>query len=278
MTSYPFFEIEQERNVAIVYLNKPEKRNAMDWSFWRDLPAVIDDINRNPSVHCFMIAGKGKSFSTGLDLDNFFNEFSSVVQGELGDNREKLYHLILTMQKGINAIYDSLKPSVSVIQKHCIGGGLDLISATDVRYASQDASFSLREAKVGIVADMGSLQRLPGIIGQGNTRELALTGKDIDATEALRMGLVTKVLPDFDSLLKEGKNTAHEIAENPTLVIRGVKQVLNYGVGKSLSDSLNYVAVWNSSMLDSKDFRSAIQGFRERKRPTFNLETRRLND
>ncbi|TGN11959.1 crotonase/enoyl-CoA hydratase family protein [Leptospira ilyithenensis] len=278
MTSYPFFEIEQERNVAIVYLNKPEKRNAMDWSFWRDLPTVIDGINRDPSVHCFMIAGKGKSFSTGLDLDNFFTEFSSVVQGELGDNREKLYHLILTMQKGINAVYDSPKPSVSIIQKHCIGGGLDLISATDIRYASSDAAFSLREAKVGIVADMGSLQRLPDIIGQGNTRELALTGKDIDALEALRMGLVTKVLPDFDSLLKEGKNTAHEIAENPTLVIRGVKQVLNYGVGKSLPDTLNYVAVWNSSMLDSKDFRSAIQGFRERKRPTFNLETRRLND
>ncbi|WP_411822260.1 crotonase/enoyl-CoA hydratase family protein [Leptospira sp. 'Mane'] len=278
MTSYPFFEIEKERNIATVYLNKPEKRNAMDWTFWRDLPAVIDKINGDPSIHCFMIAGKGKSFSTGLDLDNFFTEFSSVVQGELGDNREKFYHLILTMQKGINAVYDSPKPSISLIQKHCIGGGLDLISATDIRYSTEDASFSLREAKVGIVADMGSLQRLPAIVGQGNTRELALTGKDIDAQEALRMGLVTKVLPDFDTLLKEGKNTAHEIAENPTLVIRGIKQVLNYGVGKSISDALNYVAVWNSSMLDSVDFRSAIQGFRERKRPTFNLETRRLND
>ncbi len=278
MKSFPFFEIEQDKNVAILYLNKPEKRNAMDWSFWRDLPLAIDFINQEPSIHAYIIAARGKSFSTGLDLDHFFNEFGSLIQGELGDGREKLYHLILTMQKGINAVYNSPKPSVALIQKHCIGGGLDLISACDVRYSTKDAVFSLREAKVGIVADMGSLQRLPSIIGGGNTKELALTGKDIDADEALRMGLVTKVTSDYETLFQEGLKTAHEIAENPTLVVRGVKQVLNYGVGKSIDDSLNYVAVWNSSMLDSKDFRAAIQGFRERKRPYFNLETRRTEN
>ncbi|MDZ4725837.1 MAG: crotonase/enoyl-CoA hydratase family protein [Leptospira sp.] len=275
MKSYPFFEIKQDKNVAIIYLNRPEKRNAMDWSFWRDLPFVINEINQEPTVHAFIIAAKGKSFSTGLDLEDFFAEFKDVVQGELGDGREKLYELVLLMQKGINAVYDSKKPSIALIQKHCIGGGLDLISACDIRYASSDASFSLREAKVGIVADMGSLQRLPAIIGQGNTRELALTGKDIDANEALRMGLISKILPNDETLLAEGLKVAHEIAENPTIVIRGVKQVLNYGDGKSLADTLNYVAVWNASMLDTKDFRSAIQGFKERKKPLFNPETRK---
>ncbi|TGL63842.1 crotonase/enoyl-CoA hydratase family protein [Leptospira ognonensis] len=275
MNAYPFFEIEIQKNVAIIYLNRPEKRNAMDWSFWRDLPFVIEEINSDPSIHAFVIAARGKSFSTGLDLDNFFSEFKHIVQGELADGREKLYELVLLMQKGINAVYDSKKPSIALIQKHCIGGGLDLISACDIRYASEDASFSLREAKVGIVADMGSLQRLPAIIGQGNTRELALTGKDIDAKEALRMGLVTKVLKTDTELLEEGLKVAHEIAENPTIVIRGVKQVLNFGVGKSLEDSLNYVAVWNAGMLDSRDFRNAIQGFNERKRPLFNSDTRK---
>lgn len=275
MKSYPFFEIEIQKNVAIVYLNRPEKRNAMDWSFWRDLPFVIEEINSDPTIHAFVIAARGKSFSTGLDLDNFFSEFKHIVQGELADGREKLYELVLLMQKGINAVYDSKKPSIALIQKHCIGGGLDLISSCDIRYAGEDASFSLREAKVGIVADMGSLQRLPDIIGQGNTRELALTGKDIDANEALRMGLVTKVLKTDTELLAEGLKVAHEIAENPTIVIRGVKQVLNFGVGKSLEDSLNYVAVWNAGMLDSRDFRNAIQGFNERKRPLFNSDTRK---
>ncbi len=275
MNNYPFFRLEKEGNIATLYLNKPDKRNAMDWSFWRDLPLAIEDINRDPDIHCFLIAGEGKSFSTGLDLDSFFNEFQSIVQGEIADTREQFYHLILTMQKGINAVYDSPKPSISLVQKHCIGGALDLISATDIRYASEDASFSLREAKVGIVADMGSLQRLPAIIGQGNTRELALTGKDIDATEALRMGLVTRVYPTLEELIQAGKKTAKEIAENPTIVIRGVKQVLKYGADKSLDDALNYVAVWNAALMDTKDFRKAIQGFRERKKPQFNADTRK---
>ncbi|GBF49539.1 enoyl-CoA hydratase [Leptospira ryugenii] len=273
MKSFPFFEIVYDRNVAILYLNRPDKRNAMNWPFWRDLPEVIQTIDADPKVHAFIIAARGKSFSTGLDLEQFFSEFQHIVQGELGDHREKLYHLILDMQKGINAVYDSKKPSIALIQRHCIGGGLDLISACDVRYASKDASFSLREAKVGIVADMGSLQRLPAIIGQGNTRELALTGKDIDANEALRMGLVTKVFDTEEEMFAYGLKTAHEIAENPTIVIRGVKQVMNASAHFNLKDALNYVAVWNASMLDTKDFRQAIQGFREKKRPIFNSET-----
>lgn len=275
MNKYPFFRLQKENNIALLFLNRPEKRNAMDWSFWRDLPLIIDDINQDPEIHCFIIAGEGKSFSTGLDLESFFSEFQSTVQGEFGDTREKFYHLILTMQKGINAVYDSPKPSISLIQKHCIGGALDLISATDIRYATEDASFSLREAKVGIVADMGSLQRLPSIIGQGNTRELALTGKDIDANEALRMGLVTRLFPTFEEMIEGGKKIAQEISENPTIVIRGVKQVMKYGADKSLSDALNYVAVWNAALMDTKDFRKAIQGFRERKKPQFNAETRK---
>lgn len=274
MNDYPFFELEKIKNVAVLYLNRPEKRNAMNWPFWRDLPFVIKQINEDPQIHCFVIAGKGKSFSTGLDLEEFFHEFQHVVQGELGEGREKLYELILTMQKGINAVYDSKKPSIALIQKHCIGGGLDLISACDIRYATEDAVFSLREAKVGIVADMGSLQRLPHLIGGAHTRELALTGKDISGQEAYQMGLVTKLTKDFDSLLAEGLKTAHEIADNPTIVIRGVKQVLNHGIGKTIEEGLDYVAVWNSSQLDTKEFRSAIQGFMERKRPLFNPNTR----
>ncbi len=275
MKSYPFFEIEIQKNIGIIYLNRPDKRNAMDWSFWRDLPFVIEEIDKDPSIHVFVIAARGKSFSTGLDLDNFFGEFQHIVQGEMGEGREKLYELILLMQKGINAVYESKKPSIALIQKHCIGGGLDLISACDIRYATEDASFSLREAKVGIVADMGSLQRLPAIIGSANTRELALTGKDINALEALRMGLVTKVLKSDSELLEEGLKVAQEISENPTIVIRGVKQVLNFCHGKSLEDGLNYVAVWNAGMLDSLALRTAVEGFKERKRPLFNPQTRK---
>lgn len=270
MKSFPFFEIEKEGSIATLFLNKPDKRNAMDWSYWRDLPLVIEEIENDSTIRAFVIAGRGKSFSTGLDLANFFTEFKDTIQGPLGDDREKFYKLILQMQEGMNRIQNSPKPSIAAVQKHCIGGGLDLIAACDIRYATLDASISLREAKVGIVADMGSLNRLPSIIGQAHTRELALTGKDISGEEALAMGLVTKVFPTVEELMKAAKETAHEIAENPAIVIRGVKQVMNYCMDKSISAGLDYVATWNAGQMDSKDFREAIQAFQNRKKPNFN--------
>ncbi|MEI1276724.1 crotonase/enoyl-CoA hydratase family protein [Leptospira venezuelensis] len=270
-TNFEFFEIvEREDGVAIVFLNRPDKRNAMNWSFWRDLPDAVHEINSNQKIRSFVVAARGKSFSTGLDLDSFFQEFGSVVQGTYGDDRKKFYELILRMQKGINAVYDSPKPSIAAVQKHCIGGGLDLISACDIRYATYDASISLREAKVAIVADMGSINRLPSIIGQGNTRELAYTGKDIDGEEALRMGLVSKLFKDQDQLLEGAIATASEIAANPRIVVEGTKEVMNYSEGKPLAVGLNYVAVWNSSFMDSRDFREAMKAFKDRKRPEYN--------
>ncbi|MDV6235982.1 crotonase/enoyl-CoA hydratase family protein [Leptospira ellisii] len=271
-THFEFFEIVErpEDHTAILYLNRPEKRNAMNWPFWRDLPDAIAEIDANPRIHAFIIAARGKSFSTGLDLESFFQEFGSVVQAPLGDDRRKFFDLIQRMQKGINAVYDSPKPSIAAVQKHCIGGGLDLISACDIRYATVDASISLREAKVAIVADMGSINRLPAIIGQGHTRELALTGKDIDGPEAERIGLVTKVFQTEEEMMQTAIATAKEIAENPKLVVSGVKDVMRYSEGKTLEAGLNYVALWNSSFLDSADFRGALQSFKERKRPVYN--------
>ncbi|MCC5813712.1 MAG: crotonase/enoyl-CoA hydratase family protein [Leptospira sp.] len=267
---FPFFEVVVEEPIAILYLNKPDKRNAMEWSCWRDLPLVIDAINQDDRIRAFVIAGRGKSFTTGLDLDEFFTEFKDILHGDIGDKREKLYQLILTMQEGMNRIENSPKPSIAAVHKHCIGGGLDLIAACDIRYASKDANISLREAKVAIVADMGSLNRLPSIIGEGNTRELALTGKDISGEEALNMGLVTKLFETPEELLEGAKATALEIANNPAIVIRGVKNVMNYCRDKSIQAGLQYVASYNAGMLDTKDLRVAYESFQNRKRPIYN--------
>lgn len=268
--NYPFFEVVVEEPIATVYLNKPDKRNAMEFSFWRDLTPLVQELNEDPKVRAIVIAGKGKSFSTGLDLDEFFTMFKDILHGQIADEREKLFELILTMQEGMNRLQNSPKPSVAAIHKHCIGGALDLIAACDIRYATKDASISLREAKVGIVADMGSLNRLPAIIGEGHTRELALTGKDITGEEALAMGLVTKVFDTQEEVLKEAQAVALEIANNPAIVIRGVKNVMNYCMDKSIADGLQYVASYNAGMLDSRDLREAYAGFQKRKKPVYN--------
>lgn len=269
-TKYEFFEIEIEEHIAIVYLNKPEKRNAMDWSFWRDLPEIVDEINKDENIRAFVIAARGKSFSTGLDVINFTTQVEEFLIPNHGDTRRKFLSHILLMQKAINCIYDSNKPSIAVVQKHCIGGALDLISACDIRYCTEDASFSLREVKVAIVADMGSINRLPAIIGQGYTRELALTGKDIDSKDAIRMNLVNGVYPTLEEALKKAKDTAHEIAVSSTLVVEGIKEVMRYSEGKPLEAGLNYVCLWNSSFLASNDFDIARNSFATKTKPVYN--------
>jgi enoyl-CoA hydratase len=270
LNNYEFFETKIENNIAYIYLNKPEKRNAMDWTFWRDLPLLIHDIEKVKDVRVMIIAAHGKSFSTGLDLQQFFTEFTDIFTGSVGEERDRLYHLILDMQKGINAIYDSPIPSIACIQKHCIGGALDLISACDLRYSTKDASISLREVKVGIVADMGSLQRLPSLIGEAKTRELALTGKDVSGEEAKSMGLINEIFDNYEDMIQHAKSIATEIASNPGFVVRGVKQVLRADVSKRLEANLNLVAIWNAAFMDSKDFREAISSFKNKKKPIFN--------
>ncbi len=173
------------------------------------------------------------------------------------------------MQAAITAVADCRKPVVAAVQGWCIGGGVDLISAADIRYASADAKFSVREVKVGMVADVGSLARLPLIIGDGHLRELALTGKDIDAARAEKIGLVNDVFEDADAVLTAAQATAAEIAANPPLVVHGIKAVLDHSRSPRVDDSLRYVAAWNSAFLPSEDLTEAVAAVFEKRPPEF---------
>ncbi len=268
---YPFFSLEKnaQKKIALLYLNRPEKRNAMDWPFWRDLPAIVQEIEQDKDIRAVVLAAKGKSFSLGLDIAQFSQQFSAELQGQDADSREKLYQLIVQMQQGFDRIYHSSKVYISAVHKHCIGGGLDLISACDIRLASEDAIFSLRETAVAIVADMGSLNRLPSIIGQGNTRLMAFTGQDFFAQQAMQMGLVSKIFPDQETLLKNAIQMAEQIAANPNLAVRGTKEILNYMDDHSIADGMKYVAAWNAAFLDSHDFREVLSAFNEKRKPRF---------
>ena len=289
--AYNFFLVEKTGPVATIWLNRPEKRNFMSWDFWRELPLVVEEINADESVKAFIIAAKGASFSIGIDLPDFVERFAwlggsggrdtgaaasaaepgagqaDTMNGVVGgaEANEKLHHFILTLQKGMRALGDSPKPSIAAIHRHCIGGALDLISACDIRYAAADAIFSLREVKVAIVADMGSLQRLPYIIGEGQTRELALTGRDFGADEALRMGLVTQVYADKEALYAAALKTAEEMCQNSAIVTRGVKYVMNKQRGMDIDRALDFVALYNSGYLQSQEFIAMVKGFAGRK-------------
>jgi enoyl-CoA hydratase len=181
----------------------------------------------------------------------------------------QLLRTIQRLQSRLDAVAACPVPVVAAVHGWCIGGGVDLIAACDVRLCSADARFSVRETKVGIVADLGSLQRLPFIIGQGHTRDLAFTGKDVDAARAERIGLVNEVFPDQAALLEGARQAARAIASNPPLTVRGVKRVLDFGVGKTPAEGLEYVAAYNSAFLASEDLGEALAAFLEKREPNY---------
>lgn len=265
--------VARTAHVAEVTLLGPGKGNAMGPDFWRELPAVFGALDDDPEVRAIVLTGGGANFSYGLDLPAMMPAWAPLLAGDaLAGPRTAFLKDIRRLQEAVSAIAATRKPVIAAVSGWCVGGGVDVIAAADVRLAAADAKFSVREAKVAIVADLGSLQRLVGIIGEGHLRELALTGKDIDALRAERIGLVNEVHPDAESVLAAAREMAEEIAANPPLVVQGVKEVLSAGAEQRIADGLRYVSAWNAAFLPSKDLGEAVQAFMERRKPGFQGE------
>lgn len=264
--------VSVKEHVAEVVLRGPSKGNAMGPDFWRECPRVFESLDRDPQVRAIVVSAEGNHFTYGLDLPAMMGDLSSAISEGLASARTKLHDKVFELQRAFQAIASCRKPVIAAVQGWCIGGGVDLITACDVRICSKDAKFSVREVKVAMVADLGSLQRLPAIVGHGHTRELALTGKDIDAARALRIGLVNDVYETKEALLDAAHTMAREISANPPLVVQGVKQVLESAHAPAVDAGLRYVAAWNSAFLPSKDLGEAFGAFLERRPPKFSGE------
>ncbi|MGO9455611.1 MAG: crotonase/enoyl-CoA hydratase family protein [Acidimicrobiales bacterium] len=270
-------EVEPHGSVAVLWLNRPEARNAMGPAFWSDLPRALDHLGRDDTVRAVVVAARGPHFSVGLDLKAMGSLLAGGGPGggtagrppSAAQRARATRAEILRMQSAITSVAGCPKPVVAAVHGYCIGGGVDLASACDIRLASADAVFSVREAKVAIVADLGSLQRLPAIMGAGHVAELAFTGKDIDAARALRIGLVNDVHPDAGTCLEAAVALATEIAANSPLAVQGTKAVLAAGEGRTVAEGLDYVATWNSAVLASDDLTEAMAAFAEKRPPTF---------
>ena len=274
MSAYESLAVEVKDNVAQVTLLGPGKGKAMGPAFWAEMPVVFGELDADPEVRAIVLNGSGKNFCFGLDLLSMGATLPSVDGGSAASARPraKFHTEVKRLQDSITAVADCRTPTIAAIHGWCIGGGVDLISAVDIRYASADAKFSVREVKLAIVADVGSLARLPYILSDGHLRELALTGKDIDAARAETIGLVNEVLPDADAALAAAHATAAEIAANSPLTVRGIKDVLDEQRVDDVAASLRYVAAWNSAFLPSKDLKEAVAAMFEKRPPNFTGE------
>jgi len=262
--------IDTKEHIAQVTLIGPGKGNAMGPAFWSELPEVFAGLDADRDIRAIVLTGSGRNFSYGLDLPAMGATLAPVLaEGAMARPRSDFHAEVLRMQGAINAVADCRTPTIASIHGWCIGGGVDLISAVDIRYASADAKFSIREVRLAIVADMGSLARLPLILSDGHLRELALTGKDIDAARAEKIGLVNDVFTDADATLQAAHAAAAEIAANPPLTVRGVKDVLDQQRISAVSASLRYVAAWNAAFLPSKDLSEGISATFAKRPPDF---------
>ena len=270
MQDFEFYAVEKKPPIAWVYLNRPEKKNAMNPPAWEEAPMIFEELDQDPEIRVIIVAGKGDCFTAGIDLMAMTKELPELMEpNQKGGIKWSLLHKIYKLQDTITSMEKCRKPVIAAVHGNCIGAGLDMITACDVRICSQDATFSLKEAAVAIVADVGVLQRIPHIVGQGHARELAFTARHIDARRAKEILLVNDVYEDQAALMEAAEKLALEIAENSPLAVMAGKAVLNYGIGKSVEDGLKYVASISTNIIPSDDLMEAVTAFMEKRKPNY---------
>ncbi|TXT28729.1 MAG: enoyl-CoA hydratase [Rhodocyclaceae bacterium] len=256
-------------NIADVRLNRPDKSNAMNEAMWQEVRLAFEWVDATPEARVAILSGEGKNFCAGIDLAMLGSIQQQTAHADGARSRETLRRLILDLQDCLSSIERCRKPVLAAIQGACVGGALDLVTCCDMRYAAPDAVFSIKEIDLGMVADVGTLQRLPRLIGEGMARELAYTGRSVDADEAEKLGLINFKFGDFSRLTVGVREIAQTIAAKSPLAVRGTKDVLNFSRDHSVADGLNYVAGWNAAMLLSADLGESIAAQREKRRPDF---------
>lgn len=263
-----FLKVERDGPVALILLNRPDKANSMTPDFWADLPRVVDALARDESVRCAVIAGEGRHFTGGMDLAAFAS-LAGLFREEPGRAAYAMRDLILSLQNAFNALERARFPVIAAIHGACVGAGVDLITACDLRIASQDAYFSVEEIHIGMAADVGTLQRLPKLIAPAVAAELAYSGRRFPADEARAIGLVSAVHADKEALMAAARRMAHDIAQRSPLAIAGIKRNLAYARDHSVADGLDYIATWNAGMLRPGELMAAIQAKMARQEADF---------
>jgi len=266
--TYETLLVNVEDKVCHVQINRPEKANSMSPAFWEDIGNVFQWIDETSEVRVVVLSAIGKHFCAGLDLSMFGQITPSETDCE-ARKREALRLNILNMQDRLSLIERCRKPVLAAIHGGCIGGGIDMVSACDMRYCAADVYFTIKEIDIGMTADVGTLQRLPHIIGDGIMREMAYTGRNVYGAEAQDIGLVNKHFDSKELMMAEVMKIAQLIAAKSPISIRGTKEMIVYTRDHTVTEGLNYIATWNAAMLQSNDIKEAMVAKAEGRDPIF---------
>lgn len=263
-----FFLKDIEGPVARLSMNRPDKANGMTPEFWRELPEIMGELNANPAIRVLVISGEGKNFTGGMDLASF-GTITTLLEHEPARAAYALRELIVDLQQGFNALEAARFPVIAAIHGACLGAGVDMTSACDIRLASKDAFFSIEEINIGMAADVGTLQRLPKLMAPGIVKELAYSGRRFSATEAQAWGFANSVHPHREATLAAAMDLAKEIAAKSPVAIAGTKKALDYARDHTVADGLDQIATWNAAMLRPSDLMGALQAKMSRQQAVF---------
>lgn len=278
-----------ENHVAEVVLNCPQRLNSMDLLFFSEMEQAITQLAKDPEVYVIIVWSEGKAFTAGLDLKSAMSILMPTPSSSSSDNGSgnggtsggaetelspavqnlDTFKKIRAMQTSFNVISKCKKPVIAAVQGSCIGAGIDMICACDVRLGTVDSTYSVRETQLAIVADLGTLQRIQKVVGKGMAREMAFTGGNYDASAMCKYGLLNSVHDTHEQCLTAARQTAENIARNSPLVVQATKYMLNYAEDHSTEDSLMHAALWNTAFIKSEDLTEAIMSFMEKRQPKF---------
>ena len=264
MNKYTCFDVTVKDHVAHVIMNRPDEFNSMTRLFWKELPEIIKELDKNAAARVILLKGEGKHFNAGMDLANFAPAKKDGVKKDPARMRETFYHEVLELQDTFTALEECRMPTIASIQGACVGGGIDMVAACDIRHCSSDAFFKIAEVDIGLAADVGTLQRLPTLIPIGVVRELAYTGRKFLPDEARELGFINKVFDSLEDLEAGSLALAEEIASKSPLVTRVIKKQINYARDHSVRESLDYHAAWNSSLISGQDMEAAMKAMMEK--------------
>ncbi len=260
--TYRCFEVDVTDKVASIKLVRPEKRNSMIPEFWTELPHIVNELDASAAARAIVISSTGPHFTAGLDLAAFMNANDPDSSDETTRRIRRgadFIEKVSAMQGTFTALEQCRVPVLAAIQGGCIGGGVDMVTACDMRYATEDAFFSIEEINVGMTADVGTYPRLVKLIPEGIVRELSYTGARLPAAEAKAYGLVNRVYPDQETMLADVMDIAATIAEKAPLAVYGCKRMITYSRDHNTADSLEHVGVWNASFLNPEEMMEAVQ-------------------
>lgn len=269
VTTFDKLKVEISDGLAEVVINRPQKANALNQATWNAIGEAFTWLDQETAVRAIVLHGAGKGFCSGIDFSMMMQIVSDASKRDDGEKQEYLLQTIRELQASFTKVEKCRKPVIAAIHGVCYGGGVDLITACDIRLGSQDAVFSIKEVDLGIVADVGTLQRLPTIIGQGLSRELAFTGRNVSGPEAKEIGLLNHVYADHETLLHTAREMGQTIAKKSPLTVRGIKQVMNYCRDQSVQNGLEYVATWNAGMLLTRDGQESFAAMLEKRTPKY---------